>query len=80
VEVAWQGSTIPASLQALGAQCHVAGDIVRALVPEHHQDAVIDVLRREGLKIVSLTPVRTSLEEYFLRHLQPSVASAGVQS
>jgi ABC-2 type transport system ATP-binding protein len=80
VEVAWQGSTIPASLKALDAQCHSAGDIVRALVPEHNQEALIDALRREGLKIISLTPVRTSLEEYYLRHLQPSVASAGVQS
>jgi ABC-2 type transport system ATP-binding protein len=80
VEVAWQGSTMPASLEALGVQCHLAGDIVRALVPEHNQDAVIDALRREGLRIISLTPVRTSLEEYYLRRLKPSVASAGVQS
>jgi len=80
VEVTWQGSTIPASLKALGVQCHLAGDIVRALVPEHNQDAVIDALRREGLRIISLIPVRTSLEEYYLRRLKPSVASAGVQS
>jgi len=80
VEVSWQGSTVPASLKALGAQCHLAGDIVRALVPEHNQDAVLDALRREGLKILSLTPVRTSLEEYYLRHLRPAEASAGVQS
>lgn len=80
VEVAWQGSAIPASLKALGVQCRLAGDIVRALVPEHNQDAVIDALRQEGLRIISLTPVRTSLEEYYLRRLKPSVASAGVQS
>jgi len=79
VEVAWQGATVPASLKALGAQCHSAGDIVRALVPEHNQDAVLDALRREGLRIISLTPVRTSLEEYYLRHLQPSGASAGAR-
>ena len=80
VEIAWQGMTVPAALQALGAQCHLAGDIVRALVPEHNQDAVLDALRREGLRIISLTPVRTSLEEYYLRHLQPSGVSAGAQS
>ena len=80
VEVTWQGTTVPASLKALGAQCHLAGDIVRALVPEHNQDAVLDALRREGLRILSLTPVRTSLEEYYLRHLQPSGVSAGAQS
>lgn len=80
VEVAWQGATVPASLKALGAQCHLAGDIVRAVVPEHNQDAVLDALRREGLRIISLIPVRTSLEEYYLRHLQPSGASAGARS
>jgi ABC-2 type transport system ATP-binding protein len=80
VEVAWQGTTVPASLKALGAQCHLAGDIVRAVVAERNQDAVLDALRREGLRIISLIPVRTSLEEYYLRHLQPSGASAGAQS
>jgi len=80
VEIAWQGTSVPASLKALGAQCHLAGEIVRALISEHNQEAVLDVLRRERLKILSLTPVRTSLEEYYLRQLKPSGASAGVVS
>jgi len=45
---------------------------------EGNQDAALEALRREQLRIVSLIPVRTSLEEYFVRKLQPSKAVAGV--
>jgi ABC-2 type transport system ATP-binding protein len=80
VEVVWQGSTVPAWIKPLDAECHIAGDTVRAVVAERHQEAVIDNLRRERLKILSITPVRTSLEEYYLRKLKPSEAVAGVRS
>jgi ABC-2 type transport system ATP-binding protein len=80
VEIIWHGSSVPASLKALTAEYHLTGDTVRALVREANQDAVIDALRREGLRIISVTPVRTSLEEYFMRKLKPSEAAAGVRS
>jgi len=80
VEVVWQGSFVPAALKALTTECHTTGDMVRALVLEANQDAVIDTLRREGIRIISVTPVRTSLEEYFVRKLKPSHAAAGVTS
>jgi ABC-2 type transport system ATP-binding protein len=80
VEVVWQGSFVPAALKFLLTECHLTGDSVRAVVPEANQDAVIDGLRREGIRIISVTPVRTSLEEYFLRKLAPSKAAAGVRS
>ena len=79
VEVIWQNSFVPAALKSLMTECHVTGDTVRAVVPEANQDAVIDGLRREGIRIISVTPVRTSLEEYFVRKLAPSKAAAGVQ-
>ena len=41
VEVIWQGTRIPASLKALGAECHVTGDTVRAILPEKQQDALL---------------------------------------
>jgi hypothetical protein len=30
------------------------------------------VLRRERLKLISLTPVRSSLEEYYIQKLRPA--------
>jgi ABC-2 type transport system ATP-binding protein len=80
VELTWQGTLVPASLKALGADCHVSGETVRAVLPEERQDAAIDALRREHLRLVSVVPVRTSLEDYFVEKLKPAEAKAGVRS
>jgi len=78
VEVVWQGTVVPASLRALGAECHVTRDTVRAMLSEANQDAAIEALRRERLRLVSVTPVRTSLEDYYLQKLQPPNATVRV--
>jgi ABC-2 type transport system ATP-binding protein len=80
VELVWQGTVVPASLRTLGAEWHVTGDTVRAILPEASQDAAIDALRRERLRLISVTPVRTSLEDYYLQKLQPVVASSGARA
>jgi ABC-2 type transport system ATP-binding protein len=80
VELIWQGSTVPGSLRALGAECHVSGDTVRGLVPEARQDAALEALRREHLHLISLTPVRSSLEDYYMQKLKPAEATAGARS
>src|SRR6266404_935249 len=78
VEIIFAGRTVPASLTALGAQSHVSGDVVSAVLLEQHQDAALDTLRRERLRIISLTPVRQSLEEYYVQKLQPQEDRLGV--
>ncbi len=77
VEVVWQGTQVPASIKALGAEGHVTGDTVRAVIAETQQDAAIDALRRERLRLISLTPVRTSLEEYFVEKMRRADSTAG---
>jgi ABC-2 type transport system ATP-binding protein len=77
VEIIWQGTQIPASMKALGAECHVTGDTVRAVLDEHQQDLAIDALRRERMRLIAITPVRTSLEEYFVEKLQRTETSVG---
>src|SRR5271166_4311864 len=67
-----QRHSIPAALTSLGAEAKVSGDVVNAVLPEAQQDAALDVLRRERLKLISLTPVRRSLEEYYIQKLQSS--------
>lgn len=79
VEITWQGTSTPVSLRALGAECHVAGNLVRAIVREANQDAVIEALHRERLRLISVVPVRTSLEDYFVQKLKPAEAAAGVR-
>jgi ABC-2 type transport system ATP-binding protein len=78
VELVWQGTTIPASMRTLGADCHVVGATVRAVLAEEHQDAALEVLRRERLRLVSVIPVRMSLEDYFVAQVRPVPATAGV--
>jgi ABC-2 type transport system ATP-binding protein len=77
VEVIWQGTQVPASIKALGAECHATGDTVRAIINEGQQDAAIDALRRERLRLISIVPVRTSLEAYFVEKLQRAETTAG---
>lgn len=81
VEIVWQSTTAPAAIKALGAECHVAGDTIRVVVPEETQEAVLETLRRERMRLISVTPVRTSLEEYFIAQLaNQSGTSSGAES
>src|SRR5208282_840066 len=57
VELIWNGSAVPAGFSALGAECHMSGATMRAVVPEAQQEAALDILRRERLRLISLTPV-----------------------
>src|SRR2546428_7379896 len=80
VEVVWRGTQIPASMKALSAECHLTGDTVRAVLPEDKQDVAIEILRRERLRLISVTPRRASPENYFVQKLQPTQALAGTRS
>src|SRR5207244_5999705 len=80
VEMVWLGTVAPASLRALGADSHVTRDTARAVLPEDKKDVAIEILRRERLRLISVTPVRASLEDYFVQKLQPTEALAGTRS
>lgn len=69
VEIVWHGSKIPSVVRTQTIEIHTAADTTRAVLPEESQDAVLEALRREGLHLISLTPVRTSLEDYFVAQL-----------
>jgi hypothetical protein len=51
---------------------------MRAVVPEAQQEAALEILRRERLRLISLTPVLSSLEEYYLQKVNPAAKPAGV--
>lgn len=79
VEIVWAGNSTPSALASLGAACRIAGDTVRAVLPGAQQDAAIEALRREQLRLISVTPVRSSLEDYFMAQLaqdKPEAVSA----
>ncbi len=76
VELIWNGSAVPAGLSALGAECRVIGETIRAVLPEAQQEAALEILRRERLRLISLIPVRSSLEQYYLQKVSPEARPA----
>ena len=95
VEIVWRSTTVPAALKSLGAECHFAGETIRVVIAEENQDMALDALRRERARLISVTPVRTSLEDYFmaqlsdhpegdlkptLQNITPGAKSAGARS
>lgn len=68
-ELSWIGGNAQSALESLGAKIHATGDAFRAVLPETKQDAAIDAIRRNGARLISITPVRATLEDYFLEKL-----------
>ncbi|MBS1852689.1 MAG: ABC transporter ATP-binding protein [Acidobacteria bacterium] len=80
IELIWSGTTAPAALKAISAELHVSGDTVRAVLAEDRQESALDILKQSGLRLISLTPVRSSLEDYFVSQVGPDKISAGAGS
>jgi ABC-2 type transport system ATP-binding protein len=74
IEIIFYAQHVPAALTGLGADASVSGTMVNAVLPEEHQEAALEVLRRERMKLISLAPVRNSLEEYYIQKLRPTDA------
>ena len=70
-ELIWQGP-LPASLETLGAEGRISGDTARAVIDASRLDAAIDLLRRERCRLISVNPLRGTLEEYFVQQMAPS--------
>jgi len=68
-ELIWQGSEALPAMKALAADCHVAGEIVRAIVEEPRLQEALDVLKARRTQLISVNPLGGSLEDYFLRKL-----------
>jgi ABC-2 type transport system ATP-binding protein len=71
IEIIFYAPKVPVSLTNLGAEASVSGDMVNAVLREDQQDAALEALRRERLPLISLNPVRSSLEEYYIQKLRP---------
>lgn len=80
VEIIWHGSTVPAAIRSMNADCRAAGESTRIVVPEESQDSVLEALRREQLRLISVVPVRASLEDYFVAQLGAPMKSEAVSS
>jgi ABC-2 type transport system ATP-binding protein len=77
IEVIFCGRDVPSALKEMADEAHVSGEVVRAVLSERKQDAALEILRRENLRLVSLNPVRRSLEEYYVQKLAAKSAGVG---
>jgi ABC-2 type transport system ATP-binding protein len=66
VEIMWHGAQAVPAIRAKGFEVHVIGETARAVVPEPEVDRIIDMLRTHHGRLVAVTPMRTTLEDYFL--------------
>jgi ABC-2 type transport system ATP-binding protein len=71
VEIIFCAPSVPAELTSLGVEARVSGDMVNAVLDEEKQDAALEILRREHIRLISLAPVRSSLEEYYVQKMRP---------
>ena len=76
VELVWEGAAANQAIAALGGECRVTANLVRATIAENKLDAAIDAIRRAPARLVSVTPVRATLEDYFLQKLGGADADA----
>lgn len=77
VELIFNGSVAAPELRSLGADCLVTADTVRAMLPEAQLDTALETLRQiAAAKLISVTPVRSTLEDYFIQRLADKGPSA----
>jgi ABC-2 type transport system ATP-binding protein len=73
VEIIWQGSQAIRSITVLGGECTEAGDIIQAVLDESSLPAALDIIRNSKARLISVNPVRASLEDYFVSRLSHPV-------
>lgn len=67
-EVIWQGARALTGLSRFVMDAHVAGDTVRGVISRDNTDLVLAELRQQHAQLISLTPLRGGLEDYFIAH------------
>lgn len=65
-EVIWLGANALAGVNELLADAHITGDTVRGTVQSANLDRLLEKLRAHKARLISVTPIHRTLEDYFL--------------
>ena len=65
-EVIWLGAGALASVTDLVSDTHTTGDTVRGTVQSANLDQLLEKLRQQRARLISVTPINRTLEDYFL--------------
>lgn len=78
-EIIWNGTQAMSAVSSLGAKCRVSGETVRATLAARDLDAALEQIRLHRGNILSVTPVRATLEDFFFEKLgEPQRSTAEV--
>jgi ABC-2 type transport system ATP-binding protein len=76
VEVTWQGVSEIGAVRQRASTYRQTGETVRAVIAEAELDRTIDEIRAVHARLISVTPVHGTLEEYFLGKIAPAAPQA----
>lgn len=65
-EVIWLGANALASVRDLVTDTHITGDTVRGALQSANLDRLLEKLRAQHARLISVTPIQRTLEDYFL--------------
>ncbi|HET9838948.1 MAG TPA: ABC transporter ATP-binding protein [Candidatus Angelobacter sp.] len=65
-EVIWEGAKVITAVQDLLSETHLTGESVRGTVENSNLDRLLEKLRVQGARLISVTPLHGTLEDYFL--------------
>jgi ABC-2 type transport system ATP-binding protein len=68
VEVVWQGAHALQGVSSLLSEHHVTVDTVRAVTASSNLELLLEKLRQQRARIVSVNPLHGTLEDYFVAH------------
>src|SRR5262249_56531060 len=65
-EVIWEGARALPAVADQALESHATGDTVRATVSADRLDCLLEKLRQQRVRVILVTPLHGTLEEYFL--------------
>jgi ABC-2 type transport system ATP-binding protein len=65
-EVIWEGAHALSGVADSLAESHITGETVRGVVRSQDIDLLLEKLRQQRARLISVTPLQGTLEEYFL--------------
>jgi ABC-2 type transport system ATP-binding protein len=68
-EILWHGPSAVQAINTLGGECRTSGDVIRGVIPEAKLDAALEALRRTNARLISVNPIRPTLEDYFVERI-----------
>ena len=73
VDLVWHGEGANAEIGKLGEGVRIIGQTMRAVISQDKLESALDAIRRSRSQLISVNPVQSTLEDYFLERLSNPV-------